>query len=118
MIIKETAMRINEHSSRRICSIVHLHAPTTLGKQFLGELGVILPTSILSEDNQACIAIATRNGSKRAKHIDIKHHFVRDEIRRGTAIVQYVDSNNQLADIFTKALTVVQQNKKVNRIMQ
>lgn len=41
----------------------------------------------------------------RTKHIDIKHHFVRDEINNKHIEVKWVRSEQQVADIFTKTLS-------------
>jgi len=38
------------------------------------------------------------------KHIDIRHHFLRDAVEAGTLTLQYCPTNDQLADIMTKAL--------------
>jgi hypothetical protein len=38
----------------------------------------------------------------RTKHIDIRHHFLRDHQQKGYIEVFYVSTENQLADIFTK----------------
>ena len=40
----------------------------------------------------------------RAKHIDIRHHFLRDHIQRGEIALDFVSTEFQLADIFTKPL--------------
>ncbi|BAT95849.1 hypothetical protein VIGAN_08266600, partial [Vigna angularis var. angularis] len=40
----------------------------------------------------------------RTKHIEIRHHFLRDHIQKGDCQIEYVDTLHQLADIFTKAL--------------
>ena len=40
----------------------------------------------------------------RTKHIDIRHHFLRDHVKNGNISLQFIDTNNQLADIFTKPL--------------
>lgn len=40
----------------------------------------------------------------RAKHIDIRHHFICDHIENGDFLLKFVDSENQLANIFTKPL--------------
>lgn len=40
----------------------------------------------------------------RAKHINIKHYFIRDHIENGDFLLEFVDSENQLAYIFTKPL--------------
>ena len=41
----------------------------------------------------------------RAKHIEIKHHFIRDYIQKGVFDIQFVDTDHQWADIFTKPLS-------------
>ncbi|KAJ8527467.1 hypothetical protein ON010_g14797 [Phytophthora cinnamomi] len=40
----------------------------------------------------------------RAKHIDIKYHHIRDEVKRGEVIVEYCETATMLADIMTKGL--------------
>ena len=40
----------------------------------------------------------------RTKHIDIRHHFLRDHTLNGDITLMFIDTNHQLADIFTKPL--------------
>nr|KYP59169.1 Copia protein [Cajanus cajan]KYP59172.1 Copia protein [Cajanus cajan] len=40
----------------------------------------------------------------RIKHIEIKHHFIRDYVQKGTFKLIYVKTEEQLKDIFTKPL--------------
>nr|GEZ95965.1 hypothetical protein [Tanacetum cinerariifolium] len=40
----------------------------------------------------------------RSKHIDIRHHFIREQVERGVVELYFVTTDYQLADIFTKAL--------------
>ncbi|WJX24547.1 hypothetical protein P8452_13641 [Trifolium repens] len=42
----------------------------------------------------------------RAKHIEIKHHFIRDHVQKGTIDIQFIDTEHQWADIFTKPLAI------------
>jgi len=42
----------------------------------------------------------------RAKHIEIKHHFIRDYVQKGILDKQFIDTEHQWADIFTKPLTM------------
>ena len=42
----------------------------------------------------------------RAKHIEIKHHFIRYYVQKGILDIQFIDTEHQWADIFTKPLTV------------
>lgn len=39
----------------------------------------------------------------KAKYIDIKHNFIRDHIENGYFVLNFINSENQLANIFTKA---------------
>jgi DNA-dependent RNA polymerase auxiliary subunit epsilon len=56
-------------------------------------------------DNQGAIALAKNPVQhQRSKHIDIRYHFIRQEIQKGSVNVMYVTSNENVADIFTKAL--------------
>ena len=40
----------------------------------------------------------------RAKHIDIKYHFIRDEVAKGTVRIKYLPTDEMLADALTKGL--------------
>jgi hypothetical protein len=62
------------------------------------------PTQIYC-DNQAAIYICNNDSlHSRTKHIDIRHHYIRDEIKNKAIAISYVESAKQQADIFTKAL--------------
>ena len=59
---------------------------------------------VILEDNQSTIAMA-RNPQfhGRAKHIDIRHHFVRERVRDGTIVLRYCPTE-EMADMLTKGL--------------
>jgi hypothetical protein len=62
------------------------------------------PTMIY-QDNQGCIAMAHNPvHHSRTKHIDIKFHFVRERIAAGEIKLEYIPTENQVADILTKGL--------------
>jgi hypothetical protein len=73
---------------------------------FLQELGVEQGgPSIVFEDNQAAIALAHgKEQSKKAKHYQMKVHFLSDQYKRKVFVFQQVDTKSQLADAFTKPL--------------
>jgi hypothetical protein len=77
-------------------------------RQLLSELSVTPrgPTP-LAMDNQSAISFTTNpiTTTRRSKHIDIKHHMIRLQAERGVIIPYYVPSANNVADIFTKALS-------------
>uniref|UniRef100_A0AAV1TZ13 Reverse transcriptase Ty1/copia-type domain-containing protein n=1 Tax=Peronospora matthiolae TaxID=2874970 RepID=A0AAV1TZ13_9STRA len=63
------------------------------------------PELMIHEDNQSCIKM-TKNpvNHGRAKHIDIKYHHIRDEVKRGEVKLKYCETAVMLADIMTKGL--------------
>ena len=62
------------------------------------------PIKILC-DNQSAISLAENNGySARCKHIDIRHHYVRQMVNDKNCIIKYVNTEENAADLFTKAL--------------
>src|ERR1035438_10232729 len=62
------------------------------------------PTVIWS-DNQSCIAIAKNPTLKsRAKHIDIKYHFLCEWVTSGETTLKYIATQYQVADILAKLL--------------
>ena len=62
------------------------------------------PTKIY-EDNQGAIAMSENPvHHKRTKHIDIRHHFIRERVESGDVKLVYVPTDRQIADILTKPL--------------
>lgn len=59
------------------------------------------------EDNQSCIKMASTLETKRTKHIDVKHHFIRNCVFEGVIILNYIQTSEQIADMFTKSLANV-----------
>lgn len=60
---------------------------------------------IVYEDNRACIKVAENaTAMRRSKHIDIRHHFLREHVENGTIVIKPVGTKDQLADIMTKIL--------------
>ena len=56
-------------------------------------------------DNESAVQIANNQVQQsHTKHIDIRHHFLRDHVARNDITLCGVRSEDQLADIFTKPL--------------
>lgn len=75
-------------------------------KGVLGDLDVDIKDGInIYEDNTGAIGLA-KNGkfSKNSKHIDISYHFVNDYEKKGLINVQKISTDDQVADMLTKAL--------------
>jgi len=63
------------------------------------------PIPVLFSDNRSAIAMAqTDSLHSRSKHIDIKHHFIREQVDRKFIALQWISTHDQVADILTKTL--------------
>ncbi|GJV72815.1 retrovirus-related pol polyprotein from transposon TNT 1-94 [Tanacetum coccineum] len=62
-------------------------------------------STIEAEYIAIAIALCCNNVQhSRSKHIDIRHHFIREQVEKGVVELYFVTTDYQLADIFTKAL--------------
>ena len=67
--------------------------------------GFILNQIPMYCDNQSAIALCCNSVQhSRSKHIDIRHHFIKEQVERKIIELYFVETKYQLADIFTKAL--------------
>jgi hypothetical protein len=62
------------------------------------------PVKIMCDNKGALALLKNPISSSKSKHISIMHHWARERVERGELLFEYVESENNLADIFTKAL--------------
>ena len=74
-------------------------------KQQLEDFGIAMDHIPIKCDNTSAIYL-TKNPIQhsRTKHIEIRHHFIRDHVQKGDIMLESVDTLHQIADIFTKPL--------------
>jgi hypothetical protein len=83
-----------------------IHIKMFINEIMDGRFEVEAPVPVLI-DNQGAIFIADNDvNNRRTKHIDIRFHAIRDWIRKNLISVFYVDTDNNIADMFTKALNI------------
>ena len=81
-------------------------AQTLWMKQTLQDFGLNFGcTSILCDNTSAICLSKNPIQHSRTKHIEIRHHFIRDHIQKGDIVLKFIPTENQLADIFTKPLS-------------
>jgi len=74
-------------------------------KQQLSYFGLSIERVPIFCDNTSAINIAKNHVQhKRTKHIDIRHHFLRDNVEKGQISMNFCATEQQIVDIFTKAL--------------
>ncbi|KAK2989348.1 hypothetical protein RJ640_013529 [Escallonia rubra] len=75
-------------------------------RQTLQDFGVSINHIHIMCDSSSAIDISKNHVQHSCtKHIDIRHHFLRDNVQKGLIELKKVGSEDQLADIFTKPLT-------------
>jgi hypothetical protein len=74
-------------------------------KQTLRDFGCAYNRISLLCDSESAIKLANNPVQhSRTKHIDIRHHFLRDREAKGDIKLCHVNTDNKLVDIFTKPI--------------
>ena len=75
-------------------------------KQQLEDYGVVQTKIPIKCDNTSAINLSKNPVQhSRTKHIEIRHHFLRDHVQKGDIELEFVCTDDQLADVFTKPLS-------------
>jgi hypothetical protein len=62
--------------------------------------------TVIYEDNQGCLYLSENSGvQQRTKHIDIRYHFIREHVESEEIKLEYIRTDEQLADLLTKPLS-------------
>ncbi len=86
-------------------------------KAFLKEIDEDITETVIRVDNQAAIDLANDpKHHNRSKHIDIRYHFIREQMELGTIQIKKVHTSENFADIMTKALPAPSHLKHVECI--
>ena len=74
-------------------------------KQALVDYGIQLNDISILCDNKGAIDLSKNTVQHaRTKHIEIRHHFLCDNIQKGNISIEKVSSEDNIADILTKPL--------------
>ena len=75
-------------------------------RQLLSDQGIKQTVATLVfEDNQSAICMSKNpQFHGRAKHVDIKYHFVREQVTKGNIELKYCRTEDMIADMLTKDL--------------
>ncbi|GJT11055.1 retrovirus-related pol polyprotein from transposon TNT 1-94 [Tanacetum coccineum] len=114
---KDTTMALTAYADADRAGCQNTRRSTSGSAQFLGDKLILWMRSQLTDygfafnkiplycDNRSAIALCCNNVQhSRSKHIDILHHFIREQVEKGVVELYFVTTYYQLADIFTKAL--------------
>jgi hypothetical protein len=75
-------------------------------RDFLAEQGYKCEPARLFQDNQSTIALANKgfSTSEKTRHIAIRYFFVKDRIDAGEVVVEYLPTEQMVANVMTKPL--------------
>jgi len=75
-------------------------------KEFLEYQGYRVGPALIYQDNQSAITLARKgkSTSPRTRHVNIRYFFVHDRINSGEVAVEYLSTDDMLADVLTKPL--------------
>jgi hypothetical protein len=86
---------------------ISYHSHSKAFDDTVGSTEHVIPQSTVFEDNDACLKFARMPKlTPRTKHIGIPYHWFRTQVERLEIHIERVDTKNQLADQFTKGLTM------------
>lgn len=86
-------------------------------RKFLKELFNDNFNVVIFNDNQSALKLCKNYiFHARTKHIDIRHHFIREHVSSGTIIVNYLNTKEMLADVLTKPLSKDSHNQFTSQL--
>ncbi|GJR84872.1 retrovirus-related pol polyprotein from transposon TNT 1-94 [Tanacetum coccineum] len=110
----DTGMSLTAYADANHARCQDTRRSTSGSAQFLGDklmrsqltdYGFLFNKIPLYCDNKSAIALCCNNVQhSRAKHIDVRYHFIKDQVENRIVELYFVRTEYQLADIFTKPL--------------
>jgi hypothetical protein len=83
----------------------------------LGYHNLVASPVVLHSDSQGSIGLSKNpEHHARSKHIDIRHHFIREQVDAGTITLQYLSTDDMAADVLTKPLSRDKHNRFVTML--
>jgi hypothetical protein len=103
---KQTIVATSTKAAETIAAVSALQK-ADMCREMLEELGEKNDTGVVLQiDNMPAIAAMKNERPENAtKHLSIRYNVIKDRIASGEIDVEYVETKNQLADIFTKSLS-------------
>ena len=107
LILTSTKQKLNTQSSTEseLVGVDDLMPSILWTRHFLEAQGYGVRENIVFQDNRSAILLE-KNGrassSKRTKHINVRYFFVTDMIKKKKVLVEWLATNDMVADFWTK----------------
>jgi hypothetical protein len=102
---KQTFVALSTAEAEYIAVCMAVHEAVWLQKLLAGLFGQMLDPTVIHCDNQSCVKLSENPVSHdSSKHVEIKFHYIRDMVLRKAVLMQYLPTDEQIADVLTKPL--------------
>ena len=102
---KQKAVALSSCEAEYMAGAVGACQAVWLARLLSDIVGVKVQPPVLKMDNQSAIALSKNSVlHDRSKHIDTKFHYIRKSVEEGRICLDYVSTQEQLADVLTKSL--------------
>jgi hypothetical protein len=106
--VKSSKQKINSKSSTEseLIGLSDGLSQVIWTRDFLCAQGYNISAAVIYQDNKSTIVMANRGAStsERTRHIGLRYFFVKDRVDSGEVTIQYLPTENMIADILTKPL--------------
>jgi len=82
------------------------------------EFDVEIPMLLLTDSMGAIRMAKYKRVNNRTKHIDVRYHFAREQVRSGALRLVKVTTEDNVADMFTKYLGKIQLDRLLSKMSQ
>jgi hypothetical protein len=105
---KQTCVALSSAEAEYVAACSACGEAVWLRKLITGLFDLELEETYIFCDNQSCIKLSENPVCHdRSKHIEIKYHYIREMVQKGAVKLQYVPTDEQVADVLTKPLSRV-----------
>ena len=85
-------------------------------KHLIDDAQISVRSIVIFEDNQSTLKMLETGHQTRAKHIDVKYHFIKNLKEKGDIVFKYCSTNEMIADMLTKPLSADKLQKFKNML--
>jgi hypothetical protein len=108
IFVKSSKQKLNSKSSTEaeLIAVSDVLSQVIWTRDFVLEQGYPAGPSVLYQDNTSAMALAQKgySSSEKTRHVNIRFFFVKDTIESGEVKIEYMPTDELLADILTKPL--------------
>jgi hypothetical protein len=103
---KQSCVALSTAEAEYVAACAASREAVWLQKLLTGLFDIAMEATCILCDNQSCIKLSENPVfHDRSKHIEIRYHYIRDMVQKGAVRLQYVATDEQVADVLTKPLS-------------